>query len=350
MRRAAAIFKPQATRRQKPPGFGAAATVKMRSQRTPSMPSDPTKPVKFSRTRRIFGWFAVLLMRALVLLPLRWQIRLCKAVGRTVALLPLARRRIAEVNIAACFPELSAPQRRRLVRDHFGAVAASLAEISTAWFGDEEAVRRRIRVEGEEHLRAAQLRGQGTILFAAHFTSLEFFWVALRPLCPRASGMYKWQKNPVMNEQMNRARLRYFDELLVKDNVRRLLRNLQDNYVVWYASDQRAPPGKNTVLVPFFGVPAMTSTAISRIARVSGASVLPFYVRRVGDGDEYVMTIQPPVPGFPSGDDARDARDMLKRLEDYIRLCPEQYFWTHKRFKDRPPPLPDLYAAAQQSV
>jgi Kdo2-lipid IVA lauroyltransferase/acyltransferase len=314
------------------------------------MPSDPIKPVKFARLRSVFGWCAVSLMRTLVLLPLHWQIGLCKAVGRTVALLPLGRRRIAEINIAACFPEFSAPERRRLVRDHFGAIAASFAEISMAWFGDEEAVRRRIRVEGAEHLRAAQQRGQGTILFAAHFTSLEFFWVALRPLCPRASGMYKWQKNPVMNEEMNRARLRYFDELLVKDNVRRLLRNLADNYVVWYAADQRAPPGKNAVLVPFFGVPAMTSTAISRIARVSGASVLPFYVRRIGNGDEYVMTIQAPVPGFPSGDDARDARDMLKRLEDYIRLCPEQYFWTHKRFKDRPPPLPDLYAPARQSV
>jgi KDO2-lipid IV(A) lauroyltransferase len=314
------------------------------------MPSDPTKPVKFARLRGAFGWCAVLLMRALVLLPLPSQIALCKAVGRAVARLPLSRRRIAEINIAACFPELSAAQQRHLVREHFGAIAASFAEISTAWFGDEEAVKRRIRVEGAEHLRNAQARGQGTILFAAHFTSLEFFWAALRPLCPRASGMYKWQKNPVMNEQMNRARMRYFDELLVKDNVRRMLRNLQDNYVVWYASDQRAAAGKSAALVPFFGVPAMTSTVISRIARASGASVLPFYVRRIGNGDEYVMTIQAPVPGFPSGDDERDARELLKRLEEYIRLCPEQYFWTHKRFKDRPPPLPDLYAPARQSV
>jgi KDO2-lipid IV(A) lauroyltransferase len=94
----------------------------------------------------------------------------------------------------------------------------------------------------------------------------------------------------------------------------------------------------------------MTSTAISRIARVSGAALLPYYCRRVGNGDEYVMSILPPVPGFPSGDDAKDARDLLERLEDYIRICPEQYFWTHKRFKDRPPPLPDLYAPARQTV
>jgi len=53
--------------------------------------------------------------------------------------------------------------------------------------------------------------------------------------------------------------------------------------------------------------------------------------------------------GFPSGDDAHDARDMVKLLEDYIRLCPEQYWWVHKRFKGRPAPYPDIYARARQS-
>src|SRR3954469_25335594 len=119
------------------------------------MPSDPTKPIKFARLRRAFGWCAVLLMRALVLLPLRSQIVLCKAIGRTVALLPIPRRRIAEINIAACFPELSAAQRRHLVREHFAALGASLAEMAIGWFGDEDAVKRRIRIEGAEHLSAA---------------------------------------------------------------------------------------------------------------------------------------------------------------------------------------------------
>jgi KDO2-lipid IV(A) lauroyltransferase len=313
------------------------------------MPSDRPKKLKFARIRHAFAWCVVLWMRAVVLLPLRWQIVLGKALGRAVGRLWAQRRRVAEINIAACFPSLPRAARDRLVRDHFAALGASFVEMAMGWFGNEETVRARIRVEGAEHLRAAQARGKGVILFAAHFTSLEFFWVALRPMCPRLSGMYKWQKNAVMNDVMNRARMRYYDELLLKDNIRRLLRNLEDNYVVWYASDQRHT-GKNSALVPFFGVPAMTSTAISRIAKVSGAAVLPYYCRRVGDGAEYVMTILPPLAGFPSGDDARDARELLKLLENYIELCPEQYFWTHKRFKGRPAPLPDPYAPARQTV
>jgi KDO2-lipid IV(A) lauroyltransferase len=158
--------------------------------------------------------------------------------------------------------------------------------------------------------------------------------------------MYKWQRNPVMNDAMYRGRGQYFDDMFAHDNIRGFLRNLKRNYVAWYASDQ-SHSGKSSALVPFFGVPAMTNTAISRIARASGAVVLPYFCRRIGFGSKYVMTIGAPIAGFPSGDDARDARELVEELEDYIRICPEQYWWVHKRFKGRPAPYPDIYAPAR---
>jgi KDO2-lipid IV(A) lauroyltransferase len=154
--------------------------------------------------------------------------------------------------------------------------------------------------------------------------------------------MYKWQRNPVMNKVMNRGRGRYFATLFAKDNVREMLRSLRDNAVVWYASDQ-SYGGKGSVLLPFFTELAMTNTAIGRIARASGAVVLPYFCRREDDG-RYVMSIGAPLEGLPSGDEVADTRRLTQCLEDYIRLCPEQYWWIHQRFKGRPAPLPDLYA------
>ena len=313
------------------------------------MSSDRRWTSKFAmRVRSAVAWCIYACMRALALLPFRWQIAFCKGVGRVAGALLPARRRIVERNLEACFPELSAAERDRLVRQHFAALGASAAEMAMGWFGNPEEVRRRVRVEGAEHLAAALERGRGVILFGAHFTSIELFWPALRPLSPRLCGMYKWQRNPVMNQVMYRGRGQYFDKMFSSDNVRGMLRHLARNYVAWYASDQ-SHSGKNSALVPFFGVPAMTNTAISRIANASGALVLPYFCRRVGDGSEYVMTIHPPIAGLPSGDDARDARDLLRPLVDYIRLCPEQYWWIHKRFKGRPAPLPDIYASAQHA-
>jgi KDO2-lipid IV(A) lauroyltransferase len=97
-------------------------------------------------------------------------------------------------------------------------------------------------------------------------------------------------------------------------------------------------------LLPFFGEPAMTNTAIARIAKTSGAAVLPYFCRRIV-GDRYVMNIGAPLERWPSGDDVADTRRFVTLLENFIRLCPEQYWWIHQRFKGRPEPLADLYAS-----
>jgi KDO2-lipid IV(A) lauroyltransferase len=157
--------------------------------------------------------------------------------------------------------------------------------------------------------------------------------------------MYKWQRNPVMNEAMTRGRGRHYDMMISKDDVRGMLRALRSNAVFWYASDQ-SYGGKGSVLLPFFGEPAMTNTAVGRIARMSGATILPYYCRRREDG-RYTMQIGAPLAGVPSGDDVADTRALTRRLEDYIRIAPEQYWWIHQRFKGRPPPLPNLYADAR---
>jgi Kdo2-lipid IVA lauroyltransferase/acyltransferase len=307
------------------------------------MASDRFWTVKFAPLRYVVAWLGYVWMRLVVWLPFRGQMALGRALGRAAFSLLHARRTIAARNIDTCLPDLSGAERARILALHFESLGLSIVEMAMGWFGNPEAVRARIDVEGAEHLAAALAKGRGVILFSAHFTTFEFFWPALAPLCTTLCGMYKWQRNPVMNRMMNRGRGRHFDALFAKDNVREMLRRLRDNAVVWYASDQ-SYGGKGSVLIPFFAEPAMTNTAIGRIARTSGAVVLPYFCRRLPT-DRYVMTIGAPLPGLPSGDEVADTRELMKLLEDYIRLCPEQYWWIHQRFKGRPAPLPDLYAA-----
>lgn len=308
------------------------------------MSSDSFWTRKFATLRFVVVWLGYAWMRLVVLLPLWAQTALGGALGRAAfALLP-ARRRVAARNIETCLPELTPAERARVLTRHFEALGLSLIEMSMGWFGDPDTVRGRVRVEGAEHLAAALANGRGVILFSAHFTTFEFFWPAIKPLCPKLCAMYKGQRNPVMNQVMNEGRGRYFDVLFAKDNVREMMRCLRDNAVVWYASDQ-SYGGKGSVLLPFFGEPTLTNTAIGRIAKASGAVVLPYFCRRIA-ADQYVASIGAPLAGVPSGDEVADTRALTRLLEDYIRLCPEQYWWIHKRFKGRPAPLPDLYAAS----
>ena len=228
-----------------------------------------------------------------------------------------ASRRATSIRV---LPDLTPAARAQILAQHFEALGLSIVEMAMGWFGDARAVRERVDVEGAEHLAAGLAKGKGVILFAAHYTTFEFFWPALRPLCTKLCGMYKWQRNPVMNRIMNLGRGRYYDTMFAKDNVREMIRCLRDNAVVWYASDQ-SYGGKGSVLLPFFDEPAMTNTAIGRIARASGAVVLPYFCRRL-ESERYVMSIGAPVAGVPSGDEVADTRVLTKQIENYIRLVP----------------------------
>lgn len=288
-------------------------------------------------------------MKVFVRLPFDRQIRFGKWLGRGAHRLMGKRRRIALRNVEICLPELAPDERESLVRRHFESLGASLPETAMGWFGPVEEIRRRVEFRGAEHLDAALAQGRGVILFSAHFTPLEVCFPALRPLAPRITGMYKPQRNPAMNRIMLRGRGRNVDEQFSKDNVRAMLRNLARNSVVWYASDQ-SYGHKGSVLIPFFGEPAMTNTAICRIAARSGAIVLPYFYRRKRDDSGYIVDIYPPLEGFPSGDSTADVTRLTRLLEDYIRQSPEQYWWIHQRFKGRPAPYPDVYRTAERAA
>ena len=121
-----------------------------------------------------------------------------------------------------------------------------------------------------------------------------------------------------------------------------MVRSLREATPVWYAPDQSFR-GKLAAVVPFFGVPCMANTATSTLARLGKAVVLPYFPRRLDDGG-YHIAIWPPLEGFPSGDAVRDTEQYHGVLEKAIRLCPDQYYWVHRKYKNLPEGHPDYYA------
>lgn len=297
---------------------------------------------RFASLRYAIVWITFAWMRLLVRLPFAWQLRLGKWSGRVAQRIARNRVQIARQNLRTCFPQMPPAEVDAVLAAHFESLGASIVEMAMGWYGDVRTIRQRVRIEGADNLHAALEHGRGVILYSAHFTAFEIFFPILGPMCPRFAGMYKTQRNPLMNDVMNAGRERSTDTLFASDNVRAMLRELARNSVVWYASDQ-SYSGKSSALIPFFGEPAMTNTAISRIARTTGAVVLPYYCRRLAD-DTYVATIGAALDGFPSEDQADDVRRLTEDLEAFILTCPEQYWWIHKRFKGRPAPYPDIYS------
>lgn len=100
---------------------------------------------------------------------------------------------------------------------------------------------------------------------------------------------------------------------------------------------------ENSVFVPFFGVPTCTLTSISRLAKLGRARVVPFVTEVLPDFKGYKLTIFEPLEGFPSESDTNDAARMNAFLEAQIMRFPDQYYWVHRRFKNRPAGVPGVY-------
>ncbi len=286
-------------------------------------------------------WLGLAVLRLFEPLPYALLVRLGSALGAVLRFLPLRFVRIAHRNLELCFPQASPEERARILAEHFRTLGIAIFETSIAWWSDDERIRRLTSVEGEEHLQRALASGHGAILLSAHFTTLE---IGARAACARwpVSIMYRPSRNAVLERFLQRGRGRRARRAIPRDDVRTLVAALGANEPVWYAPDQSYRK-KGAQMVPFFGIPAATNTATSRLARMTGAVVLPYFVERLPGSRGYRVTIQPPLADFPSGDPVADATRFNALIEAQVRRVPEQYLWIHRRFKGLAPGYPDYY-------
>ncbi|QBM29959.1 MULTISPECIES: lysophospholipid acyltransferase family protein [Hydrogenophaga] len=266
-------------------------------------------------------------------LPLSWLRALGAVLGWLLYALVGRRRRIAEINLALCFPQHDAAQRRRMVRQHFVLFAQAWLDRGWLWEGSAEQVRSRLRLRGAVH----ELQSTApTLLFAPHFVGMDAGWIGLTAHVERRfCGLYARQRNPVMDQWMAEGRRRFGEPHIVAKSagLKALVSALRAGEPLYLLPDMDYGP-RDSVFVPFYGVTAATIPSLSRFARMGGARVLPILSRLTPEG--YDITVLPPWQDFPTEDVVADTARMNRLLQEWIDETPEQYYWVHKRFKTRP--------------
>ena len=286
-------------------------------------------------------WVGFGLFRLLSLLPYRWQLALGRQCGRLLHTLLPRRREIVRVNLEACFPQQPIAERNQIALRCFESMGMGMLEIGLAWWAKDPRALCECTIKGLEHIREALRQGRGVLLCGAHLHTAE---LAGRFLAHKqdVAIVYRPQNDLAAEKIANGCRNRYYSDLIHHRDMRAVLRALAMNRVVWYAPDIDAG-SKRSVFAPFFGVPAASITATSRLAKVSGAPVVPCFYFRRADGSGYDIEVGPALDRFPSNEVLQDTVRINRLIEEAVRRVPEQYFWQHRRFKSRPPGEPPLY-------
>lgn len=277
-------------------------------------------------------------------LPLPVQAACGRGLGRLLWRVAGSRRRVALRNLALCFPQQSPAQREALAREHFQWMARSILERGLLWYGSPERLRRLIRIEGEIGFAQAH-PDQPVMWLVPHFVALELAGTASQ-LCQQRAvvSMYQTQSNAVFDEALKKGRLRFGQGQLFprSDKVIALIRAIRQGHVFLNLPDMDFGE-RDAAFVPFFGVPAATLLAPSRLSKTLGMTVQPVVTEMLPGGQGYRVRYLPPWTDFPTDDAVADTLRMNRFIEGEILRNPAQYLWVHKRFKTRPAGEPSLY-------
>jgi KDO2-lipid IV(A) lauroyltransferase len=279
-------------------------------------------------------------MHVLGRLPLAWVRALGCMLGWLLYVLAVPRRRVAQTNLRLCFPDKSSAQIRALTIQTFVHFAQAWLDRGWLWHGSQEVVRRRLTLSGA----VSELQNdEPVVIFAPHFVGLDAGWTALaQRLSRHFTTIYTNQSNKIVDAWFLAGRRRFGNARLFgrADGVKTIVAALRAGDPLYLLPDMNFGL-EDSVFVPFYGVSAATLPSLSRFAKLGRAKVVPVVTRMTPHG--YEVQVMPAWAGFPSDDVVADTAFMNLRLQSFIDTMPDQYFWVHKRFKDRPPGAPAVY-------
>jgi Kdo2-lipid IVA lauroyltransferase/acyltransferase len=294
-----------------------------------------------SRLTRLGSWLLLWAARGVAFLPRPLMLGLAHAVGELMVRFAGHRRRVATRNLEICFPEKTDQERRVMVKAHFQCYARAFFERFEIWFGRPERLRARVKIQRLNLFE--ELRGQPIIILAPHFLGLDAGGVRFQ-LEHQFASMYAKQSNPVLDAWTLQGRTRFNSPVIVsrQQGLAGLARLLKRGVPLYFLPDMDLGR-RHSIFVPFFGEPAATVTSLVRLAQMLDAVVLPLVTRMTDDG--YEATFYPGWKHREGDETPEEAVAVMHRfIEARIREMPEQYLWTHRRFKTRPPGYPKVYA------
>ena len=288
-------------------------------------------------------WVAIGILRLIATLPISLINKIGSALGMLIYRLIPSRRRVARINLKQAYPDLNDTEINTLSKKSFKSMGISFLEMGAAWFKNPNDLKKICSIEGKQHLDEAMAKNKGVILLTGHFTTLEIGGLLIGTYVEKYNAIFKKAHDPLFNALMVHYRSKMGNDLIETKNVRGFIRGLKNGHATWFAPDQDFHR-QEIVFTPFLGGIASTLTATAKMAKLTGASVVPFYQVRLENGKGFKIIVFPALENFPSDDIEADSARINRTIEKMVYDCPEQYLWSHKRFKTQPDGRSSIYA------
>lgn len=286
--------------------------------------------------------FFLFILWAIHWLPLPILGRMGKLLGTCAYHFWKRRREITLTNLALCFPDKSEAERERIALEHFQGYGRSILERGILWWSSVDRIKKLIQVEPK--VPYDETTSGPVIFLCPHFVCLEMPGAIITMGSPGCS-IYTEQKNKVFDKVLRQGRARFHKDVFLfnrSQGIKPIIRALHKNIPFLMLPDMDFGL-KDAEFVPFFGVPAATLLATSRLAAASRAKVIPVIATFLPNYQGWKVKFYPPWENFPTKDALADTKRMNEFIEERILENPSQYLWTHRRFKTRPEGMPPVY-------
>ena len=303
-----------------------------------SIESSVNKPNTFNTSHYLAPrywptWLGLSLIWLLSRLPFESQLKFGEKLGKLLYYAVPARRKICITNLKIAFPNKSNDEISSICKSVYKNIGYTIAEMATVWFRPLSFYAHRFELIGKEHLNDAINSDTGTILLQAHFNTLEFCGAWLGPQIPGIGAVYDNPKNPLYAALLKNQREKFVSDAIDNRDIRHMVKLLKSGGIVWYSPDQAVSKKRGGIETEFFNHPVLTTPGTSRMARMSGARIMPYLPVRDTRLGYYKLYIYPAIDALLGDDITAETNTLNQLFEEHIKQYPEQYFWVHKRFK-----------------
>ena len=189
-----------------------------------------------------------------------------------------------------------------------------------------------LKINGSEHLNEIKKKNKPVVFISAHFSNFELMAMQIEKSGINLGAVYRPLNNIFLNKTMEDLRKKYICKLQIKKGLtglRDILKIFKNNFSIAMMIDQRVTEG---ITIDFFNKPAFTTSIPAQLVKKFKCPIVPVHIQRKNNND-FEITINKPIY-FENSEDINSISKKLNFwLEEMISKNPEQWIWSHNRWK-----------------